>query len=140
MRRFRFPLLPRRVRYLLAVGVAGALLYFSVLSPPPVSPADPGPLWDKKLHVAGYAGLALALAYATAHLRDAPWRRSLLVLALAVAYGLAIEGLQATQPGRHPSTADALANATGALLASAWFLLERRLRYVRPLADDAASG
>nr|WJK64090.2 VanZ family protein [Halobacterium salinarum] len=96
-----------------------------MLSPPPVAPPRPDPLWDKKLHLLGYLCLGLALAYATAHRRDTILTRIAVVLVLAVGYGLLIEGLQATQPGRHPSLNDALANTIGALLASAWFVVER---------------
>ncbi|MDL0128071.1 MULTISPECIES: VanZ family protein [Halobacterium] len=133
MRRFPFPLVPKWLRYLGAATVAGVLLYYSVLSPPPVAPPRPDPLWDKKLHLLGYLCLGLALAYATAHRRDTILTRIAVVLVLAVGYGLLIEGLQATQPGRHPSLNDALANTIGALLASAWFVVERGVRYVRPL-------
>lgn len=136
MRSIPFPLVPRWLRYAAAAGVAGFLLYYSVLSPAPIQPSSPGPLWDKKLHVLGYLGLGLALAYATVHVRDRIWTRIAVVLVLAVGYGLLIEGLQGTQPGRYASLGDALANVIGALLASAWFLVERRLRYVRPLDDE----
>ena len=123
------PLLPRWLRYLGVVSVAGVLLYFSVLTTPPVSPPEPGPLWDKKLHFVGYGALTLALAYATVHLQ--PWsRRIALVVVLPVAYGLLIEGLQLPQPTRYASFADALANLIGALLASLWFIIEPRLRYL----------
>jgi len=138
VRSIPFPLVPRWLRYAGVLGVAGFLLYYSVLSPAPIQPSSPDPLWDKKLHVLGYLGLGLALAYATAHLRDRIWTRTAVVLVLAVGYGLLIEGLQGTQPGRYTSLGDALANVVGALLASAWFLVERRLRYVRPLDDEPA--
>jgi VanZ family protein len=133
MRKLPFPLIPRWLRYLATIGVAGFLLYYSVLSPAPIRPSSPDPLWDKKLHILGYLGLGLALAYATAHLRDVIWKRTAVVLVLAVSYGLLIEGLQGIQPGRYASLGDALANVVGALLASIWFLIERRLRYVKPL-------
>ncbi|WP_353635025.1 VanZ family protein [Halobacterium sp. NMX12-1] len=136
MRSIPFPLVPRWLRYAGVLGVAGFLLYYSVLSAPPVTPPNPGPWWDKKLHVVAYLGLGLALAYATAHLRDRIWTRIAVVLVLAVGYGLLIEGIQGTQPNRYASLNDALANVIGALLASAWFLIERRLRYVRPLDDE----
>ncbi|MUV59815.1 VanZ family protein [Halobacterium sp. CBA1126] len=137
MRSIPFPLVPRWLRYAGVLGVAGFLLYYSVLSPAPIQPSSPDPLWDKKLHVLGYLGLGLALAYATVHLRDHIWTRIAAVLALAVGYGLLIEGLQGTQPGRYASLGDALANVIGALLASVWFFVERRLRYVRPLDNES---
>lgn len=131
MRRLPFPLVPRWLRYAGVTCVAGVLLYYSVLSPPPVRPPSPDPFWDKKLHILAYGGLAVALAYATAHLRGESWRRVTLVIALAVGYGLLIEGLQGVHPNRYASHGDALANTTGALLAGAWFVVERHLRYVQ---------
>ena len=136
VRSIPFPLVPRWLRYVGVLGVAGFLLYYSVLSAPPVNPPSPGPWWDKKLHVLAYLGLGLTLAYATVHLRDRFWTRIALVLALSVGYGLLIEGIQATQPNRYASLSDALANVVGALLASTWFFVERHLRYVRPLNDE----
>jgi VanZ family protein len=130
------PLLPRWLRYLGVVSVAGVLLYFSVLSPPPVSPPEPDPLWDKKLHFVGYGALALALAYATVNIKPRR-RRIVLVIVLPVAYGLLIEGLQLPQPTRYASFADALVNTIGALLASIWLVIEPRLRYL-PLGEIAA--
>jgi len=132
-----FPLFPRWVRYLGVVSVAGILLYFSVLSSPPVSPPEPDPLCDKKLHFVGYGTLTLALAYATAQLRPKR-RRIALVIGLAVVYGLLIEGLQLPQPTRYASLADALANLVGVLLASLWFVIESRLQYIS-LAEIAAT-
>lgn len=134
-----FPLLPRWLRYASVVAVAGVLLYFSVLTTPPVSPPEPDPLWDKKLHFAGYGALTLALAYATVRVRPRR-RRVALVVGLAVAYGLLIELLQLPQPTRYTSAADALANAVGAVLASAWFFVESRLRYVALGGSDAADA
>ncbi|MCD2204888.1 VanZ family protein [Halobacterium sp. KA-6] len=136
MRTVPFPLVPRWLRYAGVLSVVGFLLYYSVLSAPPVNPPSPDPWWDKKLHVAAYLGLGLTLAYATVHLRDRFWTRIALVLALAVGYGLFIEGIQATQPNRYASLSDALANVVGALLASTWFFVERHLRYVRPLNNE----
>ncbi|QGX94848.1 hypothetical protein EI982_08620 [Haloplanus rallus] len=128
MRALPIPLVPRWFRYCGVGIVAAVLFYFSVLSAPPASPR-PSPFWDKQLHFLGYAGFTLALAYATAHLRDRLWMRIILVLAIAVGYGLLIESIQWFQPNRYFSLGDALANVLGAVLASGWFLLESRLRY-----------
>jgi len=135
MRSLPIPLVPRWLRYLGVSIVAAVLFYFSVLSAPPTSPR-PSPFWDKQLHFLGYAGFALALAYATANLRDRLWRRITLVLAIAIGYGLLIESVQWFQPNRYFSLGDALANVGGAVLASAWFLLESRLRYIRIQWDE----
>lgn len=127
--RLRFPLLPTAVRWLGVIAVAAVIVYFSLLTTAP-APPEAGPFWDKRLHFAGYAAFALALAYATATSRLDRHRRVLLVLAIAVLFGVAIEVLQAPLPERYFSYGDMLANALGAVLASAWFLVERRLEYV----------
>ena len=124
------PLVPRWLRYLGAIAVAGALFYFSVLSAPPVAPPDPGPFWDKQLHFLSYGGFTLALAYATTHLKEKAQKRILLVVSIAIAYGLVLELLQGLQPQRYLSIADALANVVGTLLASLWFGIESRVRYI----------
>lgn len=133
MRRIRFPLLPDPVRWLGVATVAAVLVYFSLLAAPPQQPPDPGlgDFWDKKLHFAGYLGLGLALAYATADGRDTPRRRTTLVLGVAVLFGVGIELLQGPLPDRYFSYADMLANALGAILATGWFVVESRLSYVR---------
>lgn len=124
VRRIPVPLLPRWLRYLGVLSVAGVLLYFSVLTTPPVSPPEPDPLLDKKLHFVGYGALTLALAYATVEQKR---RRIALVVGIPIAYGLLIEGLQLPQPTRYASFADALANTIGVVLASSWLLIESRL-------------
>lgn len=136
MRALPVPLLPRSLRYFGAVVIAGVLLYFSVLSAPPVEPPAPGPLWDKKLHFVGYGVFGLALAYSSVHLRSTPAKRITLVLGIAIGYGLLIEGIQSVQPQRYASLADALANVIGVLFANAWFVIEPRLQYVRLLSDE----
>lgn len=130
MRRVRFPLLPRPLRWFGVVVVAIVLVYFSLLTTTP-TPPGPGPFWDKKLHFAGYAALGLSLLYATAASQRSPTRRAALAIGAAVAYGVLIELLQGPLPERYFSYADMLANALGALLATAWFLVESRLEYVR---------
>ncbi|WP_435063667.1 VanZ family protein [Halobaculum sp. EA56] len=130
MSRLAVPLLPRRVRY---AGVAAALaviVYYSLLSAPPSSPGDT-PFWDKHLHFVAYAGLALALAYATVRYRDRPGLRTALVFGGALAVGVAIELLQGTLPNRYFGRGDLLANALGSALVGVWFVVERRVRYVR---------
>ena len=135
MRRIPVLLLPRWLRYLGVLSVAGVLLYFSVLTTPPVSPPEPDPLWDKKLHFVGYGALTLALAYATVQQER---RRIALVVGIPIAYGLLIEGLQLPQPTRSASFADALANTIGVVLASSWLLIESRLQYLTPAEVLAA--
>lgn len=129
MPRLGVPLLPSAVRWGLVVAVAAVIFANSIFIAAP-APADPGPFWDKQLHFAGYAALSASLAYATAR-RDINARtRVLAVLLIAVAYGIAIELLQAPLPDRSFSYADMLANGLGALLGLAFFAIEARVPYV----------
>jgi VanZ family protein len=130
-RRLHLPLLPRWARYAAAALVFTAVTVGSVTGDAPPPPPGFGDFFDKYLHFAAYAGLALALAYATAHWRDAPYRRAAIVFTVAVGYGLLMEFVQAPIPNRYFSLADALANALGASLVVVWFLVERRVRYQR---------
>ena len=129
MRRLRFPLFPYSIRWLGVLGIAGVLVYFSLLTTVSAPPGQ-GPLWDKKLHLAGYAALGLSLIYATATSQENPTHRALLAVGAAVAFGVIIEILQAPLPARYFSTADMLANTLGALLASGWIVVETRIEYV----------
>ena len=133
MRRLRFPLLPRRLRWFGVLLVAIVLVYFSLLVTPPSAPPDQtlGSFWDKKLHFLGYAVFGLSLTYATAMNRASRSRRVVLSIGVAVLFGVLIELLQGPIPNRYFSYADMLANALGAFLATGWFLVESRLEYVR---------
>ena len=128
MPRFRIPLLPARIRWLGALGVAVGIFYFSVITIPPGVP-EPGPLWDKQLHFAAYGAFTLALAYATAHSTHGSRRRIAIVLGIAIAYGAGIELVQGLIPYRYYSPLDLLANVLGVALASTWFLVESRFEY-----------
>lgn len=142
MNRPPFPLLPASIRWLGVMAVAGILVHFSLLTTPPAAPPEPGlgSFWDKKLHFAGYAALGLALAYATATSRRPHLRRVLAVIGAAVLFGVGIEVLQGPLPERYFSYGDMLANALGAVLASAWFLVEGRLEYVPILSTSKSAG
>jgi VanZ family protein len=125
------PLLPRWARYAAVACVFAAVTAGSVTgNVPQPPPGGFGDFFDKYLHFGAYAGLALALAYATVHWRDQPYRRAAIVFTVAVGYGLLMEFVQGPIPNRYFSLADALANALGASLVVVWFLVERRLRYV----------
>lgn len=128
--RVRVPVLPRPARVAGAVGVALAILYFSVIVPP--APGEVGLpetllgfFLDKWLHFAAYAAFAGALGYA----RLAPgerldWRGLALVLLAAAGYGVGIELVQALLPERAFSLADMVANGIGAALGTLpWRLL-----------------
>ncbi|SHH68095.1 VanZ family protein [Halobaculum gomorrense] len=125
-----FPLLPRWLRYLGVVAVLGVIGYFSLLTAPPSAPSQTS-FWDKRLHFAAYAGLALALAYATVRYRDRPAVRATAVVGGALGVGIGIELVQGTLPNRYFGWGDLLANTLGSVLVGIWFLIERRVRYVR---------
>lgn len=129
-RRLRLPLLPRWLRLLGVACVLAVIGYFSLFTAPPQSPGRT-PFWDKHLHFAAYAGLACTLAYATVRLRDRPVYRGLLVVGGAIAVGVGVELLQGTMPDRYFGWGDLLANALGTALVGLWFVVERRVRYVR---------
>ena len=97
----------------------------------PEPPTDLGELWDKQLHFAAYAGFAYALAYATVERESRRLLRGGGVLAIAPAFGFAVEVTQGVLPMRYYSRVDLLANLLGASLVVPWFVLERRIRYVR---------
>lgn len=130
MRRVEVPLLPRFVRLGGVCAVLAVIAYFSLVAAPPESPTRT-PFWDKHLHFVAYAGLALSLAYATVHLRERPALRILAVVGGALLVGAGVELLQGSLPNRYFGWGDLLANALGASLVGGWFLLERRVRYVR---------
>lgn len=93
-------------------------------------------MWDEWLHFAAYAGLALALAYATGSTASSrSYVQVISIFAVTVAYGAGIEAAQWFLPARHPSTLDALANAFGALAIVPWAVMESRLDYV-PVRRD----
>lgn len=132
MRRLPVPLLPRWLRWTAVLAVVSVVVYFSLVTTPP-RPPDPmeTPFWDKHLHFAAYFGVALTLAYATAHHRDRPYRRAGAVLGGAIVFGAIIELAQGLLPHRYFGWGDLLANCLGAALVTLWFPIERRIRYVR---------
>lgn len=94
------------------------LLGLALIAAPPAA-LDTG--WDKANHA-----LAFAVLGAVAHGGwRSPWRWAALL-----AFGVAIEALQALTPTREPSAADVLADALGLALAwgsiGAWRALRRR--------------
>ena len=98
-------------RWAPVAAVAGIILYASVRTLVPVDrPLIPH--LDKALHAGAYGLLTLTLARALGG--PSGWRAA----ALAIAYGLVLEGLQHFI-GRTPSLVDGAANAAGAV-AAAW--------------------
>jgi len=131
MKRLPVPLLPWSVRWGGVLAVCVVIVYFSLVTTPPRPAGTQTPFWDKYLHFAAYFGVALALTYATAQYREHPYRRGVLVLGGAIAFGATIELLQGALPHRYFGWGDLLANCLGAALVALWFPIERRIRYVR---------
>ena len=132
MRRLPVPLLPRLLRWGGVLVAGSVVVYFSLITAPPRPPAAiETPFWDKHLHFVAYFGVALTLAYATAHYRDRPYRRAAVVFGGAIAFGAGIELFQGALPHRYFGWGDLLANCLGAALVALWFPIERRVRYVR---------
>ena len=130
MTRLPIPLVPRWLRWAGVLGVASIIVYFSLVTAVP-APQEPGPIWDKKLHFAAYAGFAYALAYATVGWQTRRLVRGGGVLGVALVFGAVIELAQGPLPMRYYSHVDLLANAIGATLVVPWFILEHRIRYLR---------
>ena len=146
----RIPLLPHPLRWLSTFVVAGVICHGSVIASPPSVPLAVAsgsesaiatanafaPLLEAKIppsyrrHAIAYAALTLSLAYAVAH-RDLPTaRKALLVFAVAMAYGVAMELGQLFQPARTAALADVTVNALGAAIGLQWYALEPRARFV----------
>lgn len=125
----RIPLVPTWLRWVAVAVVAVAIFYLSVVAAPPEDPVVPKPdpfALDKWRHFLAYGALSTTLAYALA---DRPWRTATVVVlgvGAAVAYGVGIEAIQSLVPYRHFSPGDAVANATGAVLASPLYVALRR--------------
>lgn len=128
----------------LPVAVAAAVLLASLVPLPGGAPTDPGPVGlTEPFHLLGYGALAAALVGPLrAAIRDrigfrsdtpAPRRPSTRTLAavsailVATAFGFGVEVVQGQLPWRSFAVADALVNATGALIGAAVaVLLDRR--------------
>lgn len=99
------------------LAVVATLVVALVIAWGSLSPADELPSnlpWDKFNHLIAYAGLAFVAGLAGLR----PWW----AVALAIAYGVAIEFAQLGVPGRQGGDwLDILANSLGALLA--WLML-----------------
>lgn len=128
--RLHVPLLPRAVRLGMLGAVVATIIYFSLAVSPPSAPTRQ-PFWDKHLHFVAYAGLAMAFAYATVQYRTRPLFRGAVVIGGTIAIGLLIELVQGVLPTRYFRWGDLLANCLGTVLISIWFLVERRIAYVR---------
>jgi hypothetical protein len=87
----------------------------------PSLPVGVGRGWDKLAHFAGYAGLAFLLAWTLAARGRRSFAAGLSVLAVAAAYGVLDELLQAPVPGRSPDLWDWTADVGGAAAGLAAF-------------------
>jgi len=112
----RLPLLPKRFRYALVVGVMICIVAFSIV-PLPRGVTQSGPLGlfpvRRYLHLLAYTGFALVLGYAFADSPRPDWQALAFVFAIAVGIGAGIELLQLTLPYRHANRRDVLTNAAG---------------------------
>jgi VanZ family protein len=127
----RLPLVPGWARWGVVVAVAVVIAFQSVLVVPSESlPVSQFSLLDKWLHFFAYAGLGGALAYALSDGDQSRAARAATVFALAVGFGIGLELVQGTVPHRTMAFDDAVANALGAALSLAWYLLEPRVEFV----------
>ena len=139
MRSVPVTLLPRRLRYGLAVGVASAVFLASVVDPPATGAPSTflGLPADKWLHAVAYAALAGAVGYAALGTGRLSPRELFVVFCLAAGYGFAVELVQAPLPARAFDPTDAVANAVGAAAGTAPF---RRLRGRNPTPLSGRAG
>jgi VanZ family protein len=139
------PLLPKPIRWLGVLVIAGFIFYTSVLTvPPEVAVQDEGVFTflaqitqfaqDKWRHFAAYGVLAYSLAYAIEHWEQDRWYRALIVVTVVGFYGFGIELIQYTQPNRYFTVGDTVANTIGSLLVLGWYSIRpyletRQLEY-----------
>jgi VanZ family protein len=108
------------MRRLLRAGFYLTLALVAVLSLTPSAVLPPGSIGDKAEHVIAYAILGL--------LGGAGSERGMMRIVLGlVAFGIAIELLQAFSPGRSPDALDALADFLGACLGTIAAMALRRV-------------
>ena len=89
-------------------------------------------IWDKALHAAEYAGLAMLLSRALWGEGFSRGRSMALALFVASAYGASDEWHQLFVPGRDSSVLDWMADTIGAAVGSAWVLSRRDLQPAKP--------
>lgn len=133
---FRLPLFPWWVRGLLVLVTIGVLLYYSIVPAPGTGSISSGPFgilsYSMWLHIIGYMGLAIVLAYATAHIALPRWQVLGAVFVVVMACGMAVEVVQYFLPGRTFSVMDMLVNAVGAAIGLfIWAILERSVQFYR---------
>jgi VanZ family protein len=115
----------KTLRHLAAPAVALAIWLLSSRSSLPMPEGIPG--LDKVAHFIAYATLAVSLAWWP---KESTWRRhqvltSLIIIAIAAAYGAVDELHQSFVPGRDMSVSDWLADTLGAGFGAAGFCWRR---------------
>ena len=95
------------------------LIIFIASSIPDLGPL-PGGVSDKSGHSIGYAilGGLLLRALSGGRMAGVTWRRAVVAMALATAYGVTDEFHQSFVPGRTPDPIDVVADAAGAIAAA----------------------
>ena len=119
--------IPGGARWTFVVAIAAiGMLTSTIVSPPSI--AVPGPVGSGAfLHVTGYFGFALAVAYALAPYRAPARTKLLLAFLLPVCFGAMMEVAQSFFAHRVMSVEDVFANAAGAGAAVVgWHLLSVR--------------
>jgi VanZ family protein len=132
------PLVPKALRWAGVVAVAAFIFYASVLTDPPAVASESvtggedvfrvltetvGFAQDQWRHFAAYGTLGAALAYAVADWGRERWQRALVVVGVAVLYGLGVECTQYFIPERAFDVRDIVANTLGAVLVLPWYLV-----------------
>jgi len=118
LRMLKAPWLPRSL-----TGIWLGVIFLVSASPDPAVPkVGPPDLVPVIGHFAMYAILASLLSWLGLSVRRLERRDYFILIAsfvVATAYGAAMEGYQATVPGRYPSWFDVVTNAVGAAFAIA---------------------
>jgi VanZ family protein len=120
--------------------LAAMTVIFSLSASSNPMPAVTAVVWDKLLHGAAYAGLAVLFARALAI--EGFSGRALLVTAvlLASAYGVTDEYHQSFVPNRQSDVADWLADTCGAIMGSSVFVAGVSLLGRRANTEEAQAG
>lgn len=108
-------LIPISIRIVFALCAIFGIIYFSIVPPPGSGTISSGPIgtipYSYWLHFGSYAGLAVLLGYATAHIPRIEWQ--LWVFVVTVGTGITIELIQYTIPIRTFSMVDIFVNTLG---------------------------
>lgn len=104
-------------RFIPAVAWMGVIYYSSSQSTVPQPPGISMSLAALAAHVVTYAVLAVLLLYAVSGYATIRARTYVLVLLVAVGYGISDELHQSFVPGRQATVFDVIADAAGAVLA-----------------------